>query len=473
MSDDVLYLSAGEIREKYLRKEISPVEMTKATLARIARYNPEINALVHVDEASALASATESESRWLRGEALGPLDGIPTTIKDNILTAGWPALQGSKTIDPDSAWHEDAPSVARLRASGAVLLGKTATPEFCWKGGTDSPLNGVTRNPWDLSKGCGGSSGGSAAALAAGMCTISLGTDGGGSIRNPAAFCGVFGLKPTFGRVAQHSSDHPTSLSVVGPLTRSASDAADVMDILCQTPQPDWLALPATEKKHFGSDDNGLAGRRIAFSPTLGYASNLDPEVASCVREAVKTFGDLGAQVDMEDPGVDDPTRTYNSIAWAVQSHRLRPVVERHARIMDQELVEIVDFGLRIEIGDYFEACERRLELVWQLSAFFARYDLLVTPTVPTTALEAGRHVPVGYTLEQMNDWLPFSAVFNLSRQPAATVPCGLTTDGMPIGMQIVGPVYGDRVVLQAAQAFERVHRPPKCPIFAPVGAIQ
>ena len=465
MSDDVAYMSAGEIRACFRRKELSPVEVTRAVLERISEYNPEVNALVLVDKSSALASAAASETRWFRGEALSPLDGIPTTVKDSILTVGWPTLQGSKTIDPDLPWKEDAPSVARLRDSGAVLLGKTATPEFCWKGGTDSPLNGITRNPWDLSKTCGGSGGGSAAALAAGMCTISLGTDSGGSIRNPAALCGVFGLKPTYGRVALQKADQFSPFTVAGPMTRSVMDAADVMNILCHPTDQDWFTLPVESRDYAKGIDNDIAGLRVAFSPALGYAENVDPEVASHVLRAATILEELGACVEERDPSIFNPTLTYNTIAWATQSHQLRSIVESNATVMDPDLVEIVEFGSRIGIKEYCDATAHRVELIRQLSEFFARYDLLVTPTVPITAFDAGRHMPHGADPLRMNDWLPFSAVSNLSRQPAATIPCGFSASGLPIGMQIIGPIYGDDVVLQVARAFERARAGGRWPV--------
>lgn len=368
---------------------------------------------------------------------------------------GWPTLIGSLTIDPHQPWEEDAPYVARLRDAGAVLIGKTATSEYCWKGATDSPLNGVTRNPWDLSRTTGGSSGGAAAALAAGMCTLALGNDGGGSIRNPASFCGVFGLKPTFGRVPLHRSESFSSLTVVGPMTRSAVDAALLMYVICRAGRGDKFS-PPNEGDYPNGLDEGVAKLRIAFSPTLGYARHVDDEVADRVERAVELFGALGAVVEEREPKLNWPIETFNTIAWAEQSYLLGSIVAKNAVVMDPDLVEIVRVGAEITAHQYSEATSKRLALSSEISEFFADIDLLVTPTVPITAFAADRHMPKGNDPREMNDWLPFSSVFNLSRQPAATVPCGFAANGLPIGLQIVGPMYGESLVLKAAHAFER-----------------
>jgi aspartyl-tRNA(Asn)/glutamyl-tRNA(Gln) amidotransferase subunit A len=455
MSDDIGFKTAVELLAAYRQKELSPVEATEAVLDQISRHGNAVNAFALVDEEAALAAAAASEARWVRGETLGPLDGIPTTVKDSSLTRGWPTLVGSRSIDPAQPWDEDAPYVTRLRDAGAVLIGKTTTPEYCWKGVTDSSLNGITRNPWDLSRTAGGSSGGAGAALAAGMCTLALGTDAGGSIRIPASFCGVFGLKPTFGRVALHHTENFSSLSVVGPMTRSVIDAALLMNVICQPEDRDWSNLPSNYLDYLNGLDEGVANLRIAFSPTLGYASQLNGEVSDCVARAVNLFVTLGAVVEERDPSIDWPIEIYNTIAWAEQSYLLGPIVEKNAAIMDPGLVEIVHVGSGIDENQYFGAVAKCLALSHQMSLFYRDFDLLVTPTLPVTAFKADRYMPKGNDPRKMNDWLPFSSVFNLSRQPAATVPCGFATNGLPIGLQIVGPMYGETLVLRAARAFE------------------
>jgi len=274
MADDIGFLTATRLLELYRSKELSPVAVMTETLARLERYEGALNAFVLYDPESALAAARASEARWQRGEPQGLLDGIPLAIKDTQLTRGWPRLVGSKTIDPNQAWTEDAPATARLRAENAVFFGKTTTPEFGWKPLTDSPLTGVTRNPWNLERTPGGSSGGSAAAVLAGICPLAVGTDAGGSIRIPAAFSGIFGLKPTFGRVAIYPPSAFGDVSHVGPMSRTVADAALMLDAMKGPDARDWYSLPDDgiayrDAVHRGS----LKGKRVALSATLGAGS--------------------------------------------------------------------------------------------------------------------------------------------------------------------------------------------------------
>src|SRR5688572_5250092 len=286
--------TATELVAAYRARELSPVEETEATLQRIEVRDGELNAFCLVDPDSALADAGASEARWRTGEPAGPLDGVPVAVKDLLVTKGWPTLRGSTAIDPAGPWDDDAPVVAALRRSGAVIPGKTTTPELGWKGVTDSALTGVTRNPWDPAKTPGGSSGGSSAALAAGMVPLALGTDGGGSIRIPCAFCGLPGLKPTFGRVPAWPASPFGPVSHVGPMARTVADLALLLDVIAQPDARDWQQLPpATSASGAGLED-GVDGVRIAFSPALGHAA-VDPEIAALVATAASAFAELGA----------------------------------------------------------------------------------------------------------------------------------------------------------------------------------
>ncbi|MDH3596510.1 MAG: amidase family protein, partial [Rhodospirillales bacterium] len=244
MTNDPALLTATELLTRFRAGSLSPVEVTEAALARIEAHDTALNAFCLVDAEQALAEARRSEERWRIGAPKGRLDGVPASIKDLLLTKGWPTLRGSKALDPDQPWDEDAPAVARLREHGAVLLGKTTTPEFGWKGVTDSPLTGVTRNPWDPSRTPGGSSGGAAAAVATGMGALAIGTDGGGSIRIPAGFTGIFGLKPSFGRVPAYPLSPFGTVAHLGPMTRSVADAALMLTVLAEPDPRDWYALP-------------------------------------------------------------------------------------------------------------------------------------------------------------------------------------------------------------------------------------
>src|SRR3954462_1352707 len=302
---DLCSLTATQLLDGYRKHELSPVEVTRAVLERIEKLNPVLNAFNLVSD-HALEDAKASEARWMSGQTKGLLDGVPVSIKDIILTKGWPTLRGSKTVDAKGPWNDDAPVTARLREHGAVLLGKTTTPEFGWKGVTDSPLTGITRNPWNPKKTPGGSSGGAAAAVASGMGPLAIGTDGGGSIRIPCSFTGLFGLKPSFGRVPAWPLSPFGTVAHVGPMTRSVADAALMLNVLALPDARDWHALPY-ERLDWRMDlDEGVTDLRIAYSPDLGYA-NVDAEVADIVRKALGVFSDLGARVEEKNPGFANP----------------------------------------------------------------------------------------------------------------------------------------------------------------------
>jgi aspartyl-tRNA(Asn)/glutamyl-tRNA(Gln) amidotransferase subunit A len=304
---DLADCTAVELLNLYRTKQASPLEATRAALARIERWNPILRAFSFVAAEAALESARASEMRWGRGEPCGALDGVPASIKDLILTRGMPTLRGSRTVDPSQAWDIDAPAAARLREAGAVLLGKTTTPEFGCKGETNSPLTGVSRNPWNHQKTPGGSSGGTAAAVAAGMGPISVGTDGAGSVRIPAAFCGNVGFKPSFGRVPAHPLSYFGTVSHLGPHTMSVRDSALMMNVLSKPDARDWTSLPPDGRDYLAGLEEGIRGLRIAWSPTLGYARQVDPEVAAACDRAVRSLSDLGAIVESVDPGIEDP----------------------------------------------------------------------------------------------------------------------------------------------------------------------
>ncbi len=457
---DLADCTATELLTLYRTAQASPVEATQAALARITRHNPVLRAFVHVAADEALASARASEARWQQGQPIGPLDGVPTSIKDLILTRGMPTLRGSHTVDAAQTWDTDAPVTARLREAGAVLLGKTATPEFGCKGETNSPRSGITRNPWDASKTPGGSSGGTAAAVAAGMGPISVGTDGAGSVRIPAAFCGNFGLKPSFGRVPAYPLSPFGSVAHLGPHTMSVADAALVMNVISQPDARDWTSLPPDSRDYtqgLGDANLDLRNLRVAWSPTLGYATNVHPEVAVACAQAVRKLVDLGAHVEAVDPGFDDPLDITCGL-WFLGAWTLWNGLNAA-----QQAVADPDFRAEAERGATLSALDiarlnlRRGALGSHMRQFMQHYDLLVTPTVAVPAFDAR---PAGHTVlspDNMLGWTPFSYPFNLTQQPACSIPCGLTAAGLPIGLQIVGPMFGDALVLRAARAFESV----------------
>src|SRR3954454_24105940 len=302
MKTDPAFISATELLCLYRSRSLSPFEVAQACLDRIAALDTDLNAFALIDGDAALEAARASEERWIKGEPLGLVDGVPATIKDLILTKGWPTLRGSKAVSPDQPWEEDAPATARLREHGAVLLGKTTTPELGHKGVTDSPLYGITRNPWNPDMTPGGSSGGSAAALAARLGPLALGSGGAGSIRLPGGFTGLPGLKPTCGRVPLWPPSAFGTVSHAGPMARTVTDVALLLDVMCEPDPRDWTALPPPTRSYLDGLDDGIAGIRVAFSADLGYVS-VDPEVAAAVERAAGGLAELGAHVERVEPG--------------------------------------------------------------------------------------------------------------------------------------------------------------------------
>ena len=452
---DLADCTATELLALYRTAQASPVEATQAALARIARHNPRLRAFVHVAAEAALASARASEARWQEGRPVGALDGVPTSIKDLILTRGMPTLRGSHTVDAQLPWDVDAPVTARLREAGAVLLGKTATPEYGCKGETNSPRSGITRNPWDATKTPGGSSGGTAAAVASGMGPISVGTDGAGSVRIPAAFCGNFGLKPSFGRVPAYPLSPFGSVAHLGPHTMSVADAALMMNVMARPDARDWTSLPPEACDYTAGLDGGIQGLRVAWSPTLGYAKNVHPEVAAACARAVQKLADLGAHVEAVDPGFEDPLDITCGL-WFLGSWTLwNGLNAEQQALVDPDFQAEAQLGAGLSALDVARLNLRRGALGSQMRQFMQRYDLLVTPAVAVPAFDArpAGHSPL--TPQNMLGWTPFSYPFNLTQQPACSIPCGLTAAGLPIGLQIVGPMFGDALVLRAARAFE------------------
>lgn len=452
---DISELSAADLAKLYRRRELSPVDVVSDCLARIEKHNPAINAFNIVDRDGALAAARESEARWRNGEARGHADGVPATIKDNVWLKGFPSRRGSLTAD-DTPVTEDAPATARLREAGCPILGKTTLPEFGWIGACHSPLTGITRNPWGLDRTTGGSSGGAAAAAVLNLGWFHVGTDGAGSIRIPASFTGVFGIKQSFGRVPAYPSSPFSVLAHVGPLTRTVTDAATMLSVIGRPDRRDMMAWNTPSPDFRIGLDAGVEGLRIAWSPRLGHAKKVDPEVAAATEAAAKVFAELGAHVEDADPDMPDTEDLIRTLWYAVSNYIVENIPEGKRALLDPGFAAIAAHGGRYSLHDWFRAYTARFELTKTMAKFHERYDLLLTPTMPIPALEAGRVTPAdGSYGEEWINWSPFTYPFNLTQQPAASVPCGLTKAGLPIGLQIVGPSHDDAMVLRAARAFE------------------
>ena len=480
-ADEPAWLPATALVPLFRSGELSPVEAARAVLARIEQAGPALNAFCHLDPEETLAQARASEQRYRAGTPAGPVDGVPTSVKDQLLTRGWPTRRGSRTTAVeagtplDQAWPDDSPAVARLREQGAVLVGKTTTPEFGWKGVTDSPLTGVTRNPWDTGTTPGGSSGGASAAVAAGMGQLALGTDGAGSVRIPASFAGVVGLKATFAQVPVYPSSAFGTLSHTGPLTRTVADTALLMDVIsAPDPRDPWAvpppAVPFVEQlTAVGADgraDGGaLAGLRVAFSPTLGYV-DVDPEVAAVVRAAVEVLAGLGAEVEEVDPGFTDPLETLEALWCAGAAALLRGIPAPSREAMDPGLRAMAERGERLTGVDLTVAGVERTRLGALMTDLHERYPVLVTPTMPIAAFTAGQEVPDGWPAPAWTSWTPFTYPFNLTQQPALSVPCGFTSAGLPVGLQLVANRFADGLVLRTGHAYQlatdwHTRRPP------------
>ncbi len=448
-------MTAAELSAAYSAKELSPVEVAETLLGRIEALDSEINCFCLIDAPETLRQAEASQTRWMDGAPLSPLDGVPVAVKDLLLTKGWPTLRGSRTVNPKGPWDEDAPTVARLKEAGAVLLGKTTTPEFGWKGSTDSPLTGTTRNPWNKKKTPGGSSGGSSAAVAARFAPLALGTDGGGSIRIPASFTGTYGLKPSFGRVPAYPLSPFGTVAHVGPMTRTVRDAAMMMNVITGPDARDWFAVPPSGEDYTARLGEGMKGKRIAFSPRLGYAKKVLPEIEAAVAAAVKRFEAMGAHVEAVDPNAGDPSDMFQTTWWTGAGYVLGGLPDAVKDLLDPGLRKMADEGLTMSKNQYLDAVAARGIYGSRMRVFMEAYDLLITPSVATTAFDVNMNSPWGDDDRAWMDWTPFSFPFNLTQQPAASINCGFSSDGLPIGLQIVGRMFDDAGVLGASAAYE------------------
>ncbi|HKW95532.1 MAG TPA: amidase [Methylomirabilota bacterium] len=453
---DLCWLPARELAALIRSKQVSPVEVVDAVLARVERLQPVLNCFATVTAEEARDAALAAEVAVMTGEELGPLHGLPVSIKDLVFTRRVATAGGSRLF-ADHVPEEDAVSVERLKGAGAVIIGKTTTPEFGHKAVTDSPLFGITRNPWNPQLTPGGSSGGAGVAVAAGLGPLALGTDGGGSIRIPASFCGIYGLKPSFGRVPQFPGFPGWgTLTHTGPMTRTVRDAALMLDAIAGPDDRDRHSLPAAGRSFLAACEQGIAGLSVAWSPDLGYA-RVDPEVADLCAAAAERFESFGGHVEVVSPSWDDPEEmfrhTIGAETWAAWGDRL----ETDGEQLDRSLRALLRFGATVTIEQYQRALRRREEFWTDVQRFLARFDLLITPTVAVPPFEVGRP-----GLNEINGqpasplgWAPFCFPFNLTGQPAATVPVGFTGAGLPVGLQIVGRRHADHTVLAASAAFE------------------
>lgn len=456
-------MDCAALTKAYRDGALSPLEVARDAFARIEAARA-LNAFMPLDPEPALAAAAQSEGRWRQGVPLGPIDGVPATVKDNIWVKGWPTRRGSRTGDSAPA-PEDSPAVARLREQGAVILGKTCMPEHGWIGVCHSPLTGITRNPWNPDHTPGGSTGGGAVAAALGLGVLHLGTDGAGSLRIPAAFTGVFGMKPSFGRVAVHPALMLNVLSHQGPITRRVEDAALMLSAIAQPDARDLSALNTPAPNFRIGLNEGVRGLRVAVSLRLGHVAGLDPDIEAGVGAAARALEEQGAAIEYADPPLARALDLIQAMWWPVAAAIVDAVPAARRAEMDAGFLTIAERGRGIPVGAYLAAYAARAELHNAMRRFHERYDLLLTPAMPVTALKAGREMPEGDRFgDDWLNWSPYTYPFNLTQQPAASVPCGLAANGLPMGAQLVGRLREDATVLRAARALERALPMPSAP---------
>lgn len=442
-------LTALDCLALYKSRDLSPVDVIADCLQRIDDANPEFNAFCFINFEQAKEQARLSEARWMRGEPIGLLDGVPVTLKDVTLSREMPTRYGSKATSEDGPWDVDAPVSARLREAGSVILGKTTTPEFGWKGVTDSPLFGITRNPWNPNLTPGGSSGGAAVAAALNLGFLHQGSDGGGSIRTPASFTGTFGFKPTFGYVPQWPPSGFTTLSHIGPITRTVTDAALMMRVIAQKDVRDGYAGPEYPVGEVLSPT--LKGLRVAYSQDFGYA-DVSKDILSVTDAAVHKIASLGAEITHENPGFDDPGKILETLFITGAARLVSRLDQEQRSLLDINFLKWAERGFSVTLSEYQDAQEARAELTAKMARFHQKFDLLVSPALTVAPFPVGLDQP-----EPGKRWQLLQGPFNLTQQPAASLPCGLDSNGLPVGLQLVGARYKDMTVLSAAHVLESV----------------
>ncbi|MGL4290446.1 MAG: amidase [Phreatobacter sp.] len=462
-SDDLCNLSATDLAMLVAARKISPVEVVDAILARVDRLEPKLNMFAELTADTARAAARAAETAVMAGTPLGPLHGVPITIKDNVAVKGLALRNGSRAA-ADVVAPADAAVVARIKAAGAIMIGKTTLPEFAHKVLTDSPLHGITRNPWSLDHTPGGSSGGASAALACGIAPLAVGTDGGGSIRCPASCTGVAGIKATLGRIPNEvMPDGFANFAFVGPMARDAGDVALLLSVMAGPLASDPYSIGApTSDLRAPVADGAAKGLRIGWVEHFGRYRT-DPEVARLTRAAVMALAGEGASVEeLRDPCFDDVFETYVVLATTAHATRLGPLAERFGDAMTESLRASIARGIRYSAVEWQRAGDKRTTLFRSVQRLFERFDIIATPTMlaPPTRVDAGGSIETAMYAE----WAAPLYPFNLTGHPAASVPAGLTAEGLPVGLQLVGRWFAEPRILDVAALLERLQEPVRQP---------
>ena len=455
--DDLAYLSALELATAIREKKISPREVMQSLLKRIELLNPMLNAFCTIPTEDALCAADRAEKAVMSGERLGPLHGVPLHVKDNLFVAGSRTTFGSKLLEQNIT-TEDCPAVKRLRAAGMIIMGRTNSPEFGWKGVTDNRVFGITRNPWNTKLTPGGSSGGASAAVAAGLGPIGMGTDGGGSLRIPASFSGVIGFKASFGRIPNWPGSGGAILRHIGTITRTVGDMAVSVEHMSGPDAGDLLSLPRSPVSFTAELDNGIRGKRIAYSPDFGYAK-VDPEVAAVCQQAAKRFTEAGAIVEEIKLDWRDPYPAWSVFFFGTAAASVEKKLATQGDLLDPGFKRVCERGLELRGVDFANALAARHEFWEHVRKVYEKFDLLLSPTLAVPPFAVGQDDADPLEGEKLDalQWTRFTYPFNLTGQPAASIPAGWTKSGLPVGLQIIGDRHADLLVLQASRAFEQI----------------
>ena len=449
---DPALLNAEDMLAAYARQQLNPMDVLQAITERVARLNPGLNAFA-VMNPGALQAAAESASRWRSGRPIGILDGVPCTVKDLIDLSGFPTRRGSRTSSPDAV-ADDAPMVMSLKAAGAVILGKTTTTEYGWKSPGDCPLHGITRNPWNPSYTTGGSSSGAGAAGAAGFGPLHIGTDAGGSVRIPAAWCGLVGLKPTYGRIPQWPASAFASVACAGPMTRTVRDAALMLSAMARWDLRDPFCLPDDARNWCDGIEAGVAGLTVGVLDNPGFEAPVDPDGVTAVERAAQLLADAGAYVEQADAGLPDTSTVFGRVWGAALARLVAGVPSQLVGLLDPGIREVAQTLGGMTAIEFMDAEATRAAAAHAMARLHQRYDLLLCPTVP-----AGPPLADAPTVDPMRAlwtaWAPWTFTFNLTRQPAISVPMGQRGDGLPNSVQIAAAQFRDDLVLRAARAIE------------------
>ena len=459
MSSEISYMPATEMAQAIRARRLSSVEVTEHFFERIGRLDPQLNSYLALCHEQALSDARAADDVVARGWPVGPLHGVPISVKDLEMTKDVPTTLGS-ALFRDRVPEIDSIVVERIKAAGAVVLGKTNTPEFGQSGTTENKVSDPCRNPWNTDRTPGGSSGGAAAALAAGLCPIAIGSDGGGSIRIPASFSGVFGIKPTQHRVPRYGGyGRPAAnhFSQSGPMSRTVADTALLLQVLAGPDSRDPNSIRETPPDFSAGLRRGVIGMRIAWSPDFGYAG-VDPEVAEITARAARVFEELGARVEEAPLQLEDPFDAFFDVFATAAYTSYGHMLEERRDEFSQPGLYSIEHGSRVDGARLSRALHRVDVLGRQMEDFFETYDLLLSPTMATPAFEIGNRPAVigGKEVDPQWGFLPFTYPINMTGQTASSVPCGFSSDGLPIGLHIVGPRRAEARVLQASAAFER-----------------